>query len=187
MTSTLRNLIWAAVLIGWGVLVLDWRDEIARLRPERVRLEQLRAKEQSALWNVDWQGAVRDAQAAQAQWLSRLPRVEQIGVFRAQSMESMSDLCIQIRGNCQISALGETTSNEKTLSDTSGLPSIVTSGVRVVVPLQGDKLELMLRTIESDSQLRRVDKIIARGGLATLDVQSFGLDVRSPVGKDGSL
>lgn len=188
MTSTLRHLIWAAVLIGWAVLVLDWRDEIVRLRPERVRLEQLRAKEQSALWNVDWQGAVREAQAAQAQWLTRLPRIEQIGVFRAQSMESVSDLCKQIDASCQIGAMGESTGvagntvangSDKSPGNASDLPRILSSGVRVSLPLQGDKLELLMKTLENDNQLRRIDKVVARSGRATLDVQSFGLDVRS--------
>lgn len=192
MTSTLRHLVWAAALIGWGVLVLDWYDEVVRLRPERVRLEQLRAKEQSALWNVDWKEALRDANAAQTQWLTRLPRIEQVGVFRAQSMESMSDLCKQIDTSCQVGALGESTkpainsatSNDKA-SDPSSLPNIIVSGVRVSLPVQGDKLELLMKTLENDSQLRRIDKVIVRGGRATLDVQSFGLDVRTASVKEG--
>jgi hypothetical protein len=191
MTTTLRRLVWAAVLVGWVVLVLDLRDEVVRLRPERVRLEQLRAKEQSALWNVDWKGALNEANSAQAQWLTRLPRIEQIGVFRAQTMESMSDLCKQIDASCQIGALGETTktgsnavgSNDKP-GGANGLPDIVVSAVRVSLPVQGDKLELLMKTLENDSQLRRIDKVIVRAGRATLDVQSFGLDARIASAKE---
>ena len=110
MTSNLRLLIWVTVLVGWSVLLLDWHDEVVKLRPERVRLEQLRAKEQSALWNADWKNALKDAKQAQAEWLSRLPKVEQTGVFRAQALESMSDLCNQLKVACQVGALGESVS-----------------------------------------------------------------------------
>ena len=183
MTTNLRLLIWAAVLIGWGTLLLDWRDEVAKLRPERVRLEQLRSKEQSALWNVDWKSALVDAKQAQSQWLSRLPVVEQTGVFRAQALESISDICKQLSLACQVGALGESVVAATTLpsgvkGNATGLPGLISTGVRVSVPLQDKNLELFIKTLENDVVLRRIDKATARSARITFDVQVYGLNAR---------
>ena len=183
MTTNLRLLIWAAVLVGWSTLLLDWRDEVAKLRPERVRLEQLRSKEQSTLWNVDWKSALVDAKQAQSQWLSRLPVIEQTGVFRAQALESKSDICKQLSVACQVQALGESVADSKPLTagtkaNTNGLSGLITTGVRVSVPLQDKNLELLIKTLENDVVLRRIDKAIARSSRITLDVQVFGLSAR---------
>ena len=189
MTSSFRLLLWAAVLVGWSVLVLDWRDDVIRLRPERVRVEQLRVREQSALLNVDWQERFKDAKAAQIEWLARLPQVNQIGVFRAQALERVADLCKQVDAQCQVSALGETiTTPGKNNFD--GLSGVVAAGTRVVVPLQGRQLEFLLSLLENDVVLRRIDKVVVRSGRATLDVQNYGLlasgrDVARPAGPDG--
>lgn len=184
MTTNLRLLVWAAVLVGWSTLLLDWRDEVTKLRPERVRLEQLRAKEQSALWNVDWKAALTDAKLAQSEWLARLPKVEQTGVFRAQALESIADICKQINAACQISALGESVAaipaGAAAKTNSLGLSGLITTGVRVSVPLQDKNLELLLKTLENDVILRRIDKAIARSARLTLDVQVYGLDTRSP-------
>ena len=197
MTSNLRLLIWVTVLVGWSVLLLDWHDEVVKLRPERVRLEQLRAKEQSALWNADWKNALKDAKQARAEWLSRLPKVEQTGVFRAQALESMSDLCNQLKVACQVGALGESvvaatpvgpnaSGNSSAqpgspgLPGLSGLSGLITTGVRVSAPLQDKNLELLIRSIENDKVLRRIDKAVARSARLTLDVQVYGLDTRQP-------
>lgn len=191
MTSSFRLLLWAAVLVGWSVLVLDWRDDVIRLRPERVRVEQLRVREQSALLNVDWQERFKDAKAAQIEWLARLPQVKQIGVFRAQALESVADLCKQVDAQCQVSALGETiTTPGKNNFD--GLSGVVAAGTRVVVPLQGRQLEFLLSLLENDVVLRRIDKVVVRSGRATLDVQNYGLlasgrDVARPAGPDGEV
>lgn len=184
-TPALGYLIWTALLVGWSVLTLDWRDEVIKMRPERARIEQLRAKEQAALWNVDWQGSLRDAQAAKVQWLARLPRVEQVGVFRAQALEGISDLCKQIEVACQVSALGENVGTPNK-NNPEGLSGVITTGVRVSLPMQGNKLELMMKTLESDLVLRRIEKVTARTGRVTLEVQNFGLDVRAalPAGID---
>lgn len=191
MTSSFRLLLWAAVLVGWSVLVLDWRDDVIRLRPERVRVEQLRVREQSALLNVDWQERFKDAKAAQIEWLARLPQVNQIGVFRAQALERVADLCKQVDAQCQVSALGETiTTPGKNNFD--GLSGVVAAGTRVVVPLQGRQLEFLLSLLENDVVLRRIDKVVVRSGRATLDVQNYGLlasgrDVARPAGPDGEV
>lgn len=173
MTSNLRNLLWAAALLCWLVLLLDWRDEVIKLRPERVRLEQLRAKEQSALWNVNWKDELQNANLAKKLWLERIPVVEQTGVFRAQALESIGDLCKQIQAACQVGALGENlVAPGKTASQ--GIAGLVTTGVRVTVPLQDSKLELLLNVLENDTVLRRIDKLSTRAGRLTLDVQTFG-------------
>lgn len=173
MTPNLRNLLWAAALLGWLVLLLDWRDEVIKLRPERVRLEQLRAKEQSALWNVNWKEELQNANIAKKLWLARIPVVEQTGVFRAQALESIGDLCKQIQAACQVGALGENlVPPGKTASQ--GITGLVSTGVRVTVPLQDSKLELLLSVLESDTVLRRIDKFSTRAGRITLDIQVFG-------------
>jgi hypothetical protein len=177
MTTPLRLLVWSALLVGWLVLLLDWRDEVVKLRPERTRLEQLRAKEQSALWSVDWQAALREAKQTQTQWLARLPSVEQTGVFRAQSLEGISDLCRQLEAPCQISALGENVSTPSK-ANSAALSGVITTGVRVGLPTQDSKLELLINALENDSQLRRIDKITTSGGRVTMDVQIFGIDTR---------
>lgn len=200
MTSNLRMLIWVSVLVGWVVLLLDWHDEVVKLRPERARLEQLRAKEQSALWNVDWKSALKDAKLAQSEWLARLPKVEQTGVFRAQALESVADLCKQIGVVCQVGALGENVvaaspggansnsspgtspalSGGSSGSGSSGLSGLITTGVRVSVPLQDKNLEMLVNAIENGSVLRRIDKAVVRSTRLTLDVQVYGLDARQP-------
>ncbi len=179
MTPSFRLLLWAAVLVGWSVLVLDWRDEVVRLRPERAAFEQLRLKEQSALVNADWQGRLQDAKIAQAQWLARLPKVEQTGVFRAQALETIADLCKQIDVVCQIAALGENAAAPGR-AGADGLSGLIITGVRVTAPIQGKQLELLLRTLENDTVLRRIDKVTVRSGRATLDVQTFGLGALPP-------
>lgn len=179
MTPVFRLLLWAAVLVGWSVLVLDWRDDVIRLQPERARVEQLRAREQSALLNVNWQERLKDAKAAKSEWLDRFLRVVQIGVFRAQALEGISDLCKQVEAQCQVSSLGE---NISTLGkdNPEELSGMVAAGTRVVVPLQGKQFELLLSALERDMVLRRVDKVVVRSGRATLDVQSYGLLAGGP-------
>jgi len=161
------------------VLVLDWRDDVIRLQPERARVEQLRAREQSALLNVNWQERFKDAKAAQSEWLDRFPRVVQIGVFRAQALEGISDLCKLVEAQCQVSSLGENVSTPGK-GNPDGLSGVVAAGTRVVVPLQGKQFELLLSALESDTVLRRVDKVVVRSGSATLDVQSYGLLAGGP-------
>jgi hypothetical protein len=180
VSTPLRLLVWAALLVGWLVLLLDWHDEVVKLRPERGRLEQLKAKEQSALWKVDWPAALRDAKQAQAQWLSRLPSVEQTGIFRAQALENISDLCRQIEVACQISALGENVSSPSK-GNSTGLSGLISTGVRVSLPSADSKLELLINTLENDTQLRRIDKISTSTGRMTMDVQIFGLDTRPAI------
>lgn len=177
MTASFRLLLWAAVLVGWSVLVLDWRDEVVKLRPERASFEQLRLKEQSALVNADWQSRLQDAKIAQAQWLSRLPRVEQTGVFRAQALETIADLCKQISAACQVGALGEN-ATAPTKAGEDGLSGLISTGVRVTIPIRGKQLELLMKALENDTVLRRIEKITVRNISATFDVQTFGI---SPV------
>jgi hypothetical protein len=178
MTTNLRNLIWAGMLVGWLALMLDWRDATVKLRPERIQAEQLRTKEQSILWSVDWNAALVDAQDAKLRWLERLPLVDQVGVFRAQALENISDLCKKIEASCQVSPMGEnlTSVNNSTNGNIAGL---VSTGVRVTVPMQGNKLELLMRTIENDYTLRRINKLSSRGALITVDVETFGLNSKT--------
>ena len=179
MTASFRLLVWAAVLVGWSVLLLDWRDEVLRLRPERATFEQQLLKEQSALAKADWKSRFQDAKIAQTQWLARLPRVEQTGVFRAQALETIADLCKQIDGSCQVGALGEN-ATAPAKAGVDGLSGLISTGVRVTLPIQGKQLELLMRALENDTVLRRIDKVTVRSARATLDVQTFGLGATAP-------
>ncbi len=189
MSSSLRWLIWLAVLIaGWSV-VLDWQDELAQLQPERERLERLRQREQSAIAAVNWSGLSQAAAQAQLAWLERLPPVVQMGVFRAEAMEGMADLCTRLDAPCQVAAMGETASSRvptagsaSQAGDRSGesgdLPGLLSTSVRVTTGL-GDKLVPLLREIENGPVLRRVERFTVRSGRADFVVKTYGLDHQS--------
>ena len=188
MNSSLRWLIWLAVLIGGWSITLDWQDELEKLRPERERLERLREREENAISAIDWQQLSLEAGKAQLAWLNRLPEVSQMGVFRAEAMETMADLCKRLDASCQVAAMGETSSsriqpqgnaarsgNPATAAEPQGL---VTTSVRVTTGL-GDKLMPLLQEIENGSVLRKVEKFTVRSGRADFVVKTFGLDQQS--------
>ena len=54
MNSSLRWLIWLALLIGGWSVTLDWQDELEKIRPERERLERLRQREETAIFFIFW-------------------------------------------------------------------------------------------------------------------------------------
>ena len=93
MNSSLRWLIWLALLIGGWSVTLDWQDELEKIRPERERLERLRQREETAISAIDWAQLSNEAGKAQLAWLNRLPEVSPMGVFRAEALEAMADLC----------------------------------------------------------------------------------------------
>ena len=191
MSPSLRWLVWLAVLIaGWSV-VLDWQDELAKLQPERERLERLRQREQSAISAVNWSRLSQEAAQAQLAWLERLPPVVQTGVFRAEAMEGMADLCTRLDAPCQVSAMGETASSRAPVSGGASqgrgsasegapdeLPGLVSTSVRVTTGL-GDKLAPLLREIENGPVLRRVERFTVRSGRADFGVKTYGLDHQS--------
>lgn len=191
MSPSLRWLIWLAVLIaGWSV-VLDWQDELAKLQPERERLERLRQREQSAITAVNWERLSQDAAKAQLAWLERLPQVVQTGVFRAEAMEGMADLCNRLDAPCQVSAMGETASSRTpspgSASPAGGsasegaageVPGLISTSVRVSTGL-GEKLVPLLREIENGPVLRRVERFTVRSGRADFVVKTYGLDHQS--------
>lgn len=188
MTPMLRWLIWAAALVGMLSLILGWSDEIEALRPERARVEQLRQREENAMRGLDWRELAKRSRQAQLAWLERLPEVDQPGVYRAEAMESMADLCKRLDAACKVSALGEGaeipavqasgTQAATVVKGRSGaaLAGLVSTSVRVSVGLPGNKLLPLLREIEDGPVLRRVEKLSVRSGRADFVVKSYGLN-----------
>lgn len=188
MNSSLRWLIWLALLIGGWSVTLDWQDELEKIRPERERLERLRQREETAISAIDWAQLSNEAGKAQLAWLNRLPEVSQMGVFRAEAMEAMADLCKRLDAPCQVAAMGETsssrnqTSGSATRSGSRATPTepqgLVSTSVRVTTGL-GDKLMPLLQEIENGPVLRKVEKFTVRSGRADFVVKTFGLDQQS--------
>lgn len=188
MTPMLRRLIWAAALVGALSLVLGWSDEIEALRPERARVEQLRLREENAMRGLDWLALAKQSHEAQLAWLERLPEVGHLGVYRAEAMESMADLCKKLDAACRVAAMGESVevpalaaSGAQGLGAQKGrqggpLVGLVSSSVRVSVGLPGNKLLPLLREIENGPVLRRVEKLTVRSGRADFVVKSYGMD-----------
>lgn len=186
MSSSLRWLIWLALLIGGWSVTLDWQDELEKLRPERERLERLRQREESAISAIDWEHLSQEAGKAQLAWLNRLPEVSQVGVFRAEAMETMADLCKRLDAPCQVAAMGETSTSRATQSPGNAtragssanaieLQGLISTSVRVTTSL-GDKLMPLLREIENGPVLRHVEKFTVRSGRADFVVKTYGLD-----------
>ena len=185
MSPVLRWLIWLAVLVAGFSVTLDWQDELTKIRPERERMEQMRQREGSAMLAVDWTQALERAGQAQIAWKERLPEVTQMGVFRAEALEAMADLCSQLEARCQVSALGEKTSSRaKSASanaklgthDAMDVLGLVSTSVRLNVGLSGEKLASLLNGIERGAVLRKVEKFSVRGGQADMVVTTFGIE-----------
>lgn len=182
MTPALRWLLWFAILVIGSTVTLDWRDELAKLRPEIDRMKSVQRREHSAMFSIDWveQGSL--ARQAQLAWLNMLPEVQQMGVFRAEAMEAMADLCKQEVARCQISALGETSlprvrpASGSGTSEPQALVGLVSTSVRLTVDLSGGKVSSILRRIETGPVLRQVDKFSVRSGRADFIVKTFGLE-----------
>ena len=194
MTASMRNLLWIAALIGFWSVALDWRDASEKLRPERERLEQLKSREQSAMTSVNWQRVAEEALMAQIAWLDRLPEVTRPGVFRAEAMESLADLCQQVEAPCQVAAMGETATATSgstspsqptpairgggglnTPQDAKDVPGLVTTSVKISTNL-GPRLMPLLTALEEGSALRRVDRLTVRSGRAEILVKVYGID-----------
>jgi len=180
--------VWLAALIGLWSATLDWEQEIARLRPEKQRLEQIRQREGSALQSVNWTEQELIARQAQVSWLDRLPEVTQVGIFRAEAMETMSDLCQRLAANCQITSMGETLVRSAGPAATSGtvagradtsageIKGLLSTTVRISVGLAGNKLMPLMREIEEGKVLRKIERFTVRSGRAELVVKIFGME-----------
>lgn len=188
MKPSLRWLIWLALLVGGWSVTLDWQDELNKLRPERERIERSRQREKHAASAIDWESLSRQAGEAQLAWLNRLPAVSQMGVFRAEAMEAMADLCKRQEAACQVAAMGETSTSRVQApgnNPQAGSPSdakepqgMVSTSVRVTASLD-NKLMPLLRAVEEGPVLREVEKFTVRSGRADFIVKTFGLDSRT--------
>lgn len=186
MTPMLKWLVWLAALIGLWSLALEWDAEIAQLRPEKAKLEQLRQREGFALQSVDWKEQEILARQAQLAWLDRLPEINQTGIFRAEAMENLSDLCKRLEASCQVASMGETfaRSTSSATSATLGsdnsrgefeLQGLMSTGVRLSVGLAGNKLMPLMQEIEEGPVLRKIERFTVRSGRAELIVKVFGI------------
>ncbi|NMM77914.1 hypothetical protein B2J89_14625 [Acidovorax sp. SRB_24] len=108
-----------------------------------------------------------------------------MGVFRAEAMEAMADLCKRLEASCQVAAMGETSTSRIQApgnnaqsggsTDAKELQGLVSTSVRVTTSL-GNKLIPLLREIEGGPVLRKVEKFTVRSGRADFVVKTFGLD-----------
>ena len=131
---------------------------------------------------------------AQIAWLDRLPEVTRPGVFRAEAMESLADLCQQVEAPCQVAAMGETATATSgntspaqptpairgggglsTPQDAKDVPGLVTTSVKISTNL-GPRLMPLLTALEEGSALRRVDRLTVRSGRAEILVKVYGID-----------
>lgn len=186
MNPTMRNLLWLVLLIVGWTIAMDWHDELGTLRPEYQRQQRLRTREQQATQATDWNQVAQQAATAQLAWLHRLPEVHQTGIFRAQAMENMADLCNHLDNPCQVSALGESATQRSTAANTPGsstadLTGLFSTSVRVSAPLN-KKLMNLLQEIENGPVLRKIERFTARGGNAEIIVKTFGLELSSAQG-----
>ena len=181
MTPMLKWLIWAgALIVGWSV-VLDWEAQVAVLLPERLRIAQLHAKEVEAIQGIPWSTQAAKAHDVQVAWLDRLKVVKQMGVFRAEAMEEMADVCGRLEAACQVAALGESVVNTDAGSRKGPrvvfvIPGLVSTDVRITVGLPGNKLMLLLQEIENGDPIRKVEKLTVRSGRADFVVRTFGIE-----------
>lgn len=191
MSLVMRRLIWLALLVGGWSVILDWQDEISKLLPERERLERLRSREQTALSAIDWKRASQEGGQARLEWLNRLPEVSQPGVFRAEAMETMADLCKRLDAPCQIAAMGETATPRPQTADRPGaggtpmgkdassasveIQGLISTSVRVST-MPGKHLIALLQEIEDGAILRKIDRFTVRGGSAEIIVKTYGMD-----------
>jgi len=101
------------------------------------------------------------------------------GVFRAQAIEHMADLCKNANIQCQISAQGEKTNpTSATASPNANTPQtlsgLVGANVRIKAPANSHQLESLMDQIESGKYLIKIEKFTLRSGLVELTVQLYG-------------
>lgn len=189
MKPTMRHLLWLVLLIVGWTIAMDWHDELRALRPEYERQQHLRAREQQAAQALDWGDIAQQAATAQLAWLQRLPEIPQTGIFRAQAMENMADLCNRLGTPCQVSAMGESatprsapatnaTNHPNAASTAADIPGLFSTSVRLSVPLNKQLLNL-LQEIESGPVLRKIERFTVRGSNAEIIVKTFGLELAS--------
>ncbi|WP_027014055.1 hypothetical protein [Comamonas composti] len=181
MSNNLRWLIWLAALVAFSSPILEWDDELTRMRPEIERMKHLRTREHNAITAVDWAQQKQLAAKAQLTWLERLPPVTQSGGFRAEAMESLGELCNKLKAGCRVSAQGETVitnaiNTPGARNAPAQLTGLIYSNVRVTVPLAFPDLDLLIEQIEHGPVLRNIEKFIVRSGNADIHVRTYGLE-----------
>jgi hypothetical protein len=189
MTPLLRDLIWAICIVLAAWLGMNLLDENAKLSAELTQVRKVVERDTRQAQAVNWDQVDQQSRQAQREWLALLPAVESTGKFRAESMESLSDLCQSVQAVCRISsrgeiadanilaaqlAVGSTTTKTQAISNTT-LEGLVVAQSKLSVPLQPGILLKVMPSLERGSSLRTVEKLTIRGVAIDMEIKSYGL------------
>jgi hypothetical protein len=189
MTPLLRDLIWAICIVLAAWLGLNMVDDNAKLYSELTQVRKVVERDTRQAQAVNWEQVDQQSRKAQRDWLALLPAVESTGKFRAESMESLNDLCQSVQAVCRISSRGEATDVNTTnpLSTTTAtttrtqkispvaLEGLVIAQTKVSVVLQQGIFSKIMPSVERGDTLRAVDKLTIRGVSIDMEVKSYGL------------
>jgi hypothetical protein len=179
MSPTLKTLLAWAILIGLFPLTMDLHDNLAQVRQQAVQSDHVLVRIQSRTSSTDWIEQAHQASQAELAWAEKLMPVKSPGIFRAQAIEHMADLCKNANIQCQISAQGEKTNPTPATSPANSngpktLTGLISANVRVKAPANSAQLQALIDQIESGKYLIKIEKFTLRSGLAELSVQLFG-------------
>jgi hypothetical protein len=192
MTPLLRDLIWAICIVLAAWLGLNMLDNNAKLRAELAQVRKVVERDTRQAQAVNWDDVDSRARQAQREWLTLLSAVESTGKFRAEAMESLSDLCQSVQATCRISSQGESidTSVSPAQPSTSAatrtqalsnaaLDGLVVAQSKMSVALQPGILAKVMPSLERGSNLRTVEKLSIRGVAIDMEIKSYGLQANS--------
>jgi hypothetical protein len=179
MSATLKTLLAWALLLALVPLTLDLHDNLAQVREQAAQSDRMLERIQSRTTTTDWLEQAHIASQAELAWAEKLMPVTSPGVFRAQAIEHMADLCKNANIQCQISAQGEKTNpTSATASPNANTPQtlsgLVGANVRIKAPANSHQLESLMDQIESGKYLIKIEKFTLRSGLVELTVQLYG-------------
>jgi hypothetical protein len=179
MSATLKILLAWALLLGLVPLTLDLHDNLAQVRQQAEQSDRMLERIQSRTTTTDWFEQENKASQAELAWAAKLMPVNSPGVFRAQAIEHLADICKNANIQCQISAQGEKTNpTSSSSSANSNVPQTLTgligANVRIKAPANNAQLESLISEIESGKYLIKIEKFTLRSGLVELTVQLYG-------------
>lgn len=188
MSATLKTLLAWAILLGLLPLTLDMHDNLAQVRQQAEQSDRMLERIQARTTTTDWIEQAHQASQAELAWAEKLMPVNSPGIFRAQAIEHMADICKIANIQCQISAQGEKTNPTPSTGATNTataktLTGLISANVRVKAPANSPQLQNLIEHIESGKYLIKIEKFTLRSGLAELSVQLFGQLARNEPSK----
>lgn len=175
MTNNLRRLIWSAVLILIFNQILEFESSLENLKYEFVKINKSQISEINEISSFDWNSIENEAFSAQEEWLQRIPSVEQTGIFRAKTMESLGALCNQYKAMCRIAAQGEVIDLNSDSSQSEKIEGLVYSNFKMTVPTDFESLDTFMNLIENKDELRVINKLVMRGAFIDLYIRCYGI------------